>query len=95
MLARMLGYYGITKMLQEGIFGHMPTLREVVSLQELIERNKSPKEATELIQFVHIKNTKQHFVNPQDFYDLSDLASSPAMDHFLYLILHEEGKSYP
>jgi len=95
MLARILGYHGITKMIEDEIFEHMPTLREVVSLQELIERNKSPKEAAELIQFVHIANTKQQFVNPRDFYDLSDLTSSSAMDHFLYLILHEEGKSYP
>ena len=95
MLAYILGYYGITKMIQDGIFEHMPTLREVVNLKELTERAQSPKEAMKIIQFIHIRNTRQHFVNPYAFYDLPNLSSSSAMDYFLYTILHEEGKSYP
>jgi 6-phosphofructokinase len=94
-LARLLGYYGIIKILKEEAFEHMPVLKQVLSLEELQGQLSSFKEAKEIIRLINIENAHQQFLSPQDFYDLEEFASSPAMDYFLYQILHQEEVSYP
>lgn len=94
-LAQIIGYFGIEKILKEEAFGHMPTIKEVVSLKELKEIVNNPKEAREMIQLIDIENVKQKFVPVRALYDCSQFTTSPLGDIFLYKLLAQEGVSYP
>ncbi|MBC7073891.1 6-phosphofructokinase [Candidatus Parcubacteria bacterium] len=89
LLAEVLAYYGLQEMIKEGIFGCLPTLKEVVSLQELKEAIEA-REAQRLISFIQIENAKFQPVPVKTYYDFETLTTTPDFDDFVAKILGGE-----